>query len=68
MKTLWTFESQTKAELFAALLREADIASEARPSGKNKNSANEVTISVDERDFERAKKALMKHRKRRTTT
>jgi len=68
LKILWTFENQAKAELFAALLLEANIACETRPSGKSKNSANEVTMSVDERDFERAKKALMKHRKRRTTT
>lgn len=68
MRTLWTFESQAKLELFAAILREADISYETASMGKNKNSANEVTISVDEREYERAKKILMKHRKRKTAT
>ena len=68
LRILWTFESQPKLELFAAILQEAGIPHETATMGKNKNSANEVTISVDERDYERAKKILMKYRKRRTTT
>lgn len=68
MRILWTFESQPKVELFAAILQEAGITYETQSMGKNKNSANEVSISVDEREYERAKRLLMRHRKRRTTT
>lgn len=68
VRVLWTFESQPKLDLFAAILQEAGITCETAAMGKNKNSGNEVTVSVDEREYEQAKKILMKYRKRRTTT
>lgn len=68
MTILWTFQTQAKVELFAAILQEADIPYEIDSKGKQKAAGSEVTISVDDRDYERAKKLLMKYRKRRTTT
>jgi hypothetical protein len=68
LKILWTFENQVKVELFAAILQEETIIYETQALGKNKNSSNEVTISVEEKDYERAKKLLMRYRKRKTTT
>lgn len=68
MTILWTFESKAKVDLFAAVLQEADIAYETNAKGKQGISGNEVTISVDERDYERAKKLLMKYRKRKTSS
>jgi len=55
-------------DLFAAVLQEVEIAYETNAKGKQSVSGNEVTISVDERDYERAKKLLMKHRKRKTSS
>jgi hypothetical protein len=68
MRKLWTFENRDKMDLFAAILKEADIHYENQSLGKNLSSSNEVTISVDENEYERAKKILMKYRKRKTTT
>jgi len=68
LTTLWTFETQSKVEIFTAILQEAGIPCETQSKGKQKNSTGEVTISVDERDYERAKKLLVKYRKRKTNT
>lgn len=68
MTVLWTFENKTKVDVFAAVLQEAGIEYETNAKGKQNAQANEVTISVDERDYERAKKLLMKYRKRKTSS
>lgn len=64
MTILWTFENQEKLQRFAEVLASNDIAYETG-SGKGPNSL--VTLSVDEADYAKAKKLLMKHRKRRTS-
>jgi hypothetical protein len=67
MRTLWTFDTQAKLEDFIVILQNHEvpyeIASKANPGRPN----NEVTVSVNEKDFEKAKKLLLKHRKRRTS-
>lgn len=63
---LWTFENQTKADPFIALLQGKDIQFEAQAKIKQKDQSGEVTISVDESDYTRAKKILVKHRRRKT--
>ena len=67
MKTLWTFETQAKLEEFAAILQKHDVAYEIASKSQQQKPNNEVTISVDDKDFEKAKKLLLKHRKRRTS-
>jgi hypothetical protein len=68
LRTLWTFENQAKVDLFVAILQEADISYETLAKGKANSPNGEVVISVAEREYEQAKKLLMKYRKRRTTT
>jgi len=70
LKTLWTFETQAKLEEFAAVLQKHDIAHEIASKSQQSQQQkpnNEVTISVEDGDFEKAKKLLLKHRKRRTS-
>jgi hypothetical protein len=67
VKTLWTFDTQAKLEDFAAVLRQHDIAHEIASKSDPRKPNNEVTISVDEAEFEYSKKLLLKHRKRRTS-
>lgn len=68
MTNLWTFENQGKAEPFIASLKNADITFEIQTKSKQKTTDSEVTILVDEREYEKAKRMLIKHRKRRTTS
>jgi aspartokinase len=63
--TLWTFENQPKLEHFADVLKSNDIEYEV---GNQQASNSQVTISVNERDYTKAKKLLMKHRKRKTSS
>ena len=67
MKTLWTFDTQAKLEDFVAILQKHDVACEIASKGNPGKPNNEVTVSVDEQDFEKAKRLLLKHRKRRTS-
>ena len=67
MKTLWTFDTQAKLEDFVVILQKRDIAYEIASKSNPQKPNNEVTVSVDEKDFEKAKKLLLKHRKRRTS-
>jgi hypothetical protein len=67
LKTLWTFDTEAKLEEFAAILLKHDIAYEIASKGNPGKPNNEVTVSVDEQDFEKAKKLLLKHRKRSTS-
>jgi hypothetical protein len=68
LKILWTFGSQAKAELFGASLGEAGILFEILAKSGQKSTGAEAVISVDEENYERAKKILIKYRKRRTAT
>jgi len=63
---LWTFDSQAKAQPFLAILENAGIPYETQSKAKLKGANSEVAFGVDEKDYARAKKLLMKHRKRRT--
>jgi hypothetical protein len=67
LENLWTFENQSKLDQFAAILTENDILYEIVFKNEKKKSASGITISVDEKDYQKAKKLLMKHRKRRTS-
>ena len=62
--TLWTFDAQAKLERFIEVLKSNNIEYEV---GNSKNPNSLVTLSVEEDDYEKAKKLLMKHRKRRTS-
>jgi hypothetical protein len=64
---LWTFESQAKLEQFAVILRSHDISFEVLSKNPKKTTSGEATISVDEKDYDKAKRILVRHRKRRTS-
>jgi hypothetical protein len=62
MKFLWTFTSQDKLDKFLEVLknREIDYAVETK-------SPKELVISVEDGDYVKAKRALLKHKERRTS-
>ncbi len=66
MKNLWSFEDQAKLDLFVKVLEAHGIVFEVQPKARQKVIGNGITLAVDEGDFEKAKKLLLKHRKRRT--
>lgn len=67
MTKLWTFDSQDKLERFAEVLKSNDIPYEILSKGKQSATNLGVTIAVEEDDFAKAKRLLMKHHKRRTS-
>lgn len=64
MTNLWTFENKAKLEQFGAILKSNDIAYE---TGDQDARNSEVTMSVNENDFQKAKRLLLKYRQRRTS-
>ncbi len=62
MRELWTFPSREKLEKFSPTLEAHEIPYEARAKG-----ANQHTILVEERDYAKARKLLLKHKERRTS-
>lgn len=68
MVKLWTFENQTKTNAFTPSLEIAGITFELVSKGTQKTSNSEVTIMVEDREYEQAKRLLMRHKKRKTAT
>jgi hypothetical protein len=68
LKVLWSFEDETKLRQFAAILDEHGIFYEIRAKTEKKTPSKGVSLSVYEDDYEKAKKLLLKHRKRRTSS
>jgi len=64
MKSLWTFENKEKLDKFLAIIQEHGLEYEVSSKG---NKSGEQTLSVAEGDYAKAKKLLLKHRKRRTS-
>ncbi len=62
MRELWTFPSKEKLEKFSVTLEAHEIPYEAQAEGANQHS-----ISVDEKDYAKARKLLLKHKERRTS-
>jgi hypothetical protein len=67
MKKLWTFINQPKLDRFLEVLKEYSITYETCAKSEQKKVTDEVVVSIDERDYEKAKKLLLKQRKRRTS-
>jgi hypothetical protein len=67
MTALWTFESQAKLEEFVAVLQKHDIAYEIAAKGEARKPANEVTVSVEERDLEKARRFLLRYKRRKAS-
>jgi len=68
LKLLWRFESHIKFEQFTAILDSHNISYEINPNKPNAKTKDEIELSVDEKDYEKAKRLLLKHRKRRTSS
>ena len=68
MKTLWTFENQEKLDAFCSLLKEQEVNYEIGATTEMKIAKSKLTISLEEGDYEKAKKLLLKHRKRKSTS
>lgn len=68
MKLLWRFESHIKFEQFTSILDDHNISYEVSPDKQNAKNRDEIELSVDEKDYEKAKRLLLKHRKRRTSS
>jgi hypothetical protein len=63
LEILWTFDNQEKLLPFTAILRDNDIAYELWTKGKQVSTEDGLLVAVDETDYKRAKKLLMKHRR-----
>lgn len=68
MRTLWTFINKDKLDAFLPSLVHHEIDHEVQSKNGLPYTQGEATILVDERDYEKARKLLMKHRKRRTSS
>jgi hypothetical protein len=66
MRQLWKFERRDRLEEFLALLREHGIEHEV-VSKANSSDTGEFTVAVDEGYYAKAKRLLLKQRKRRTS-
>jgi hypothetical protein len=62
VKFLWTFTSQEKLDKFLEILKNHGLAYEVEPK-----SAKELKVSVEDGDYVKAKRALLKHKERRTS-
>ena len=67
MKILWTFEDQGKLDKFSAVLKEHEISFEI-DSKNSENRSNQLTISVNDDEYEKSKRLLLRHRKRISST
>jgi hypothetical protein len=65
LKELWTFAQKNRLERFLDLVRKHELEYEVVEKGKGSGG---YTVSVDEKDYVEAKRLLLEHRKRRTTT
>jgi len=63
---LWTFENAEKLKPFITVLIDNDISFETLTKDGKVDSENGLIVSVDEYDFKRAKKELLRFRKRIT--
>ncbi|HUX42649.1 MAG TPA: DUF2007 domain-containing protein [Rectinemataceae bacterium] len=66
MKILWTFEDRAKLEKFTAVLEKNEMPFEIN-SKTTEGSTNQLTVSVEDDDYENAKRLLMRHRRRKTS-
>ena len=62
MRELWNFMTKEKMEKFEVILKSHEIDYEITSAEKNK-----YVISVDEGDYSKAKRVLLKHRERKTS-
>jgi len=66
LMTLWTFESRTKLELFIPILTDHNISYEILFKGKPDVSNVGLMITVEKSDYEKAKRLLMIHKRKKT--
>ena len=62
MKELWTFTTREKLDKFLAVLERHDIDCEITSAEKSN-----FTIAVNEAEYAKAKRVLLKYRERRTS-
>ena len=66
MRVLWTFEDHPKLDKFATILKEHELEFEVN-SKSTDDRTNQLTISVNEDQYEYSKKLLMRYRKRKSS-
>jgi len=66
VRILWTFADLAKLEKFTAILEKNEMLFEINSKSKE-GSGNQLTISVQEDDYENARRLLMRHRKRKSS-
>jgi len=67
MIPLWTFETREKADAFLPVLQNNNINYETDGKKLPDSKHVGVTVLVEDKDYAKAKRLLMKHRKRRTS-
>ena len=68
MKLLWQFENHKKLEQFSAILDNHSISYEIDSDKQAIKQKDKIALFVEEDNYELAKKLLLKHRKRRTSS
>jgi hypothetical protein len=64
---LWTFDSPAKLERFVPILENHAIPYELSSKGKPAELGVAISVAVEEGDLVKAKKYLLRYRKRRTS-
>lgn len=67
MTVLWTFDVPAKLERFIPILENHAIPYELSTKGKPAELGVAITVAVEESDLVKAKKHLLRYRKRRTS-
>ena len=67
MIVLWTFENEEKLNKFKDILKNNDIEYEIQSKNKQDSKDSGLVIAVIKNDYVKAKKLLMRHRKRKTS-
>ena len=67
MIVLWTFENEAKLNKFKDILKNNAIEYEIQSKNKQDSKDSGLVIAVIENDYVKAKKLLMRHRKRKTS-
>jgi hypothetical protein len=68
LKLLWKFENNNKLEQFRSILDNHCISYEINSDKQTQKQKDSIALFVEENDYEMAKKLLLKHRKRRTSS
>jgi len=68
VKVLWAFESKEKLDFFIELLIKHEIPYEVLSKDEKDPSIKGIQLAIEDENYVKAKRLLLKHRKRRTSS